>query len=80
MGANVAKVRYFINEHLDVCLDGYSDAMYPPGSIFVIWNYMMKVCMQPQTVEHWKGYCGNEVRDERHSCKKTKNKMIFWDK
>lgn len=78
--ANVAKVRYFINEHVDVCLDGCSDVEYPPGSIFVIWNYMMKICMQPQTVEHWKGYFGNEVQDECHSCHKTKKKMMFWDK
>lgn len=68
----VAKVRYFINEHVDVCLDGYSGAMHLPGSMFVIWNYMMTASMQPQTVEHWKGYFGNEVHDECHSCKKTK--------
>lgn len=79
--ANVAKVRYFINEHVDVCLDDYSDVTYPPGSIFVIWNnYMMKACIQPQTVEHWRGYFGNEVQDECHSCHKTKKKMMFWDK
>lgn len=75
---NVGKVRYFINEHVDVCLDGYSGATYLPDSMFVIWNYMMKACMQPETVAHWKGYFGNEVGKECHSCDKTE--MMFWDK
>lgn len=41
------KVRYFIHEHVDVCIDG-SGVEYLPGSILVIWKNMMKASCSPR--------------------------------
>lgn len=76
---NIEKVRYFLNEQIaDVELDTYSKTEYIPGSIFVLWNFMLKAEMAPRPADFWQTYFESEVDADCFICKSEH--LTFWDK
>lgn len=75
---NIQKVRYFINEHVDADLDTYSHVEYTPGSIFVLWKFMLKVETTPRPAEFWEKYFKGDVDEDCFSCKR--GYLTFWDR
>lgn len=75
---NVKKVRYFIDEHIDVTYDTYCRVTYPPGAIFVMWKYMIKPAVSGLSEHHWASYFKNDVDDNCTTC--SKKNILFSEK